>query len=82
MPNGNDKEIFDRLGKIEQTLARIDERTKSSADMRVDFEKRLRALEDKEARRGGIMATLTAIGSAVGAALTWLIQHLMSGSAQ
>lgn len=82
MPNGNDKEIFDRLGKIEQTLARIDERTKSSADMRVDFEKRLRALEDKEARRGGILAALTAIGSAVGTAIMWLIQHVTGVAGQ
>lgn len=79
MPTSNDREIFDRLGKIEQIVARIDERTKNDNNTHADLEKRVRSLEDKEARRGGIMATLTTIGSAVGAALMWLIQHLTTG---
>ena len=81
MPTSNDREIFDRLGKIEQIVARIDERTQGYSDKHADLEKRVRSLEDKEARRGGIMATLTTIGSAVGAALMWLIQHLTTGGA-
>lgn len=79
MPTSNDREIFDRLGKIEQIVARIDERTKNDSNTHADLEKRVRSLEDKEARRGGIMATLTTIGSAVGAAIMWLIQHLTQG---
>ena len=79
MPTTNDREIFDRLAKIEQIVARIDERTKNDSDKHSDLEKRIRSLEDKEARRGGIMATLTTIGSAVGAAIMWLIQHLTQG---
>ena len=75
----NNTEIFERLSRIEQTLARIDERTKSFGDLSADHEKRIRSLEDKEARRGGVIATLTAIGSAVGAALTWLAHHLLGG---
>lgn len=82
MPASNDREIFDRLGKIEQIVARIDERTKNDSNTHADLEKRVRLLEDKEARRGGIMATLTTIGSAVGAAIMWLIQHLTQGGAQ
>ena len=80
MPQGNDREIFDRLGKIEQIVARIDERTKGDSDKHADHEKRIRSLEDKEARRGGIIAALTTIGSAVGAALMWLVQHFTGGA--
>lgn len=68
----DEREIFVRLSKIEQIVARIDERTSGLGDM----ERRLRTLEDKENRRGGILAALTTIGSAVGAALMWLAQHL------
>lgn len=73
----NDREISDRLGKIEQLLARIDERTKGLDD----HERRIRLLEDKESRRGGVLAALTTIGSAVGAALMWLIQHVVQRGA-
>lgn len=76
---GDNSEIYERLNRIEQTLARTDERTASQANVHSDHEKRLRALEDKEARRGGIVAALTTIGSAVGAALMWLIQHFVGG---
>lgn len=75
----NNTEIFERLSRIEQTLARIDERTKNFDDRSQDHEKRIRSLEEKEARRGGVIATLTAIGSAVGAALTWIVHHLIGG---
>ena len=75
----NDREIFERLSKIEQTLARIDERTARHDTAHSDHERRIRSLEDKEARRGGIVAALTTIGSAVGAAIMWLVQHLTQG---
>ena len=81
----NDSEIFSRLREIGEGVARIDERTQRiDCDMRdhhADHERRIRALEDKEARRGGIIATLTTIGSAVGAAITWLIHHFIGGGA-
>ena len=54
---GDNAEIYERLRGIEQTLARIDERTKASADHHDDHEKRisdqeirLRALEAHRAR--------------------------------
>lgn len=75
----NDSETSERLSRIEQMLARIDERTARYDNAHTDHERRIRSLEDKEARRGGIMATLTTIGSAVGAAIMWLIQHLTQG---
>jgi len=67
----NDREIFERLGAIERDVAVIKERTAYLSD----HERRIRALEDKENRRGGILAALTTIGSAVGAAIMWLVQH-------
>ena len=38
-------EIFERLGRIEQTLARIDERTSRHETAHGDHEQRIRALE-------------------------------------
>lgn len=74
----NDGEIFTRLGRIEQMCARIDERTKCLDD----HEKRIRALEDKDSRRGGVLAALTTVGSAIGAAITWIVHHVTAGGAQ
>jgi len=76
-------EIFERLRNIEALIARIDERTarmdREMNEHHADHEKRIRALEDKEARRGGVIAALTTIGSAVGAAITWLVHHVTAG---
>lgn len=72
-------EIFARLNEMRETLARIDERTKAYAMQNDDHEKRIRTLEDKEARRGGVIAALTTIGSAIGAGLTWLVHHFIGG---
>ena len=84
MPNKDDSaEIYKRLNEMALTLARIDERTtRMDAEMSArnsDHENRLRSLEEKEARRGGIMTTLTAIGSALGAGITWVIHHFVGG---
>ena len=76
---GNDREIFERLGRIETTMARIDERTARVDTAYSDHEQRLRRLEDKEAHRGGALAALTAIGSALGAAAACIIQHITGG---
>ena len=84
MGDQNTTEIFKRLSSIEQIVARIDERTKNLDErtkahdsVHNDHECRIRELEAKEARRGGIIAALTTIGSAVGAGLMWLIQCLV-----
>ena len=76
----NDREIFNRLAEIEKIVARIDERTQQWAQQREDIEKRVRNLEEQNARRGGVMTALTAIGSAIGAALTWFVQHMIGGA--
>ena len=72
---GENAEIFQRLAAIEQTLARIDERTKAQAD----HEKRLRTLEQENARRKGIMAALSLFSSVVGGVLVWLFKTLFGG---
>ncbi|MCR5750721.1 MAG: hypothetical protein K6G91_02050 [Kiritimatiellae bacterium] len=84
MGDQNTTEIFQQLSSIEQIVARIDERTKNLDErtkahdaMHNDHECRIRELEAKEARRGGITAAITTIGSAVGAGLMWLIQCLV-----
>lgn len=56
-------EIYQRLGKIEATLARIDERTHSSMEGHADFERRIRSLESWRAWMLGALAVLTPIWS-------------------
>ena len=70
----NVREIFVRLNKIEQIVARIDERT-SNLD---DHEGRIRSLEETRARMGGVIAALTTVASAIGAGLMYLVQRLMA----
>ena len=71
-----EKEIFERLRAIEQTVARIDERTKAHAD----YEERIRELERAEDKRKGVVAALSLFSSVVGGALVWLFKVLF-GSA-
>ena len=75
---GDNAEIFQRLGKIEQTLARIDERTKSHGD----HEGRIRGRGRAEDKRKGVMAALSLFSSVVGGALVWLFKALFGGGAQ
>ena len=72
---GENAEIFERLSRIEQTVARIDERTKAHAD----YEDRIRGLERAEDKRKGVMATLSLFSSVVGGALVWLFKSLFGG---
>ncbi|MBR4654123.1 MAG: hypothetical protein IKO72_12265 [Kiritimatiellae bacterium] len=41
-----------------------------------DKEKRIKDLELKDARRGGIMATIAIVASALGSAFCWIIKSL------
>lgn len=77
---GADAEIYERLGKIEQTLARIDERTKGMADKHSDHEKRIRDLERDNDKRKGVMAALSLFSSVVGGVLVWLFKTLFGGA--
>ena len=79
---GDNAEIYERLGRIEQTVARIDERTKGMADKHSDHENRIRALERDSDKRKGVMAALSLFSSVVGGALVWLFKHLFGGGAQ
>lgn len=73
----NDREIFDRLGKIEQTVARIDERESGFLPRVDDHEKRLQTLELKDAKRGGFIAGIASIASLLSSILTWLVSHFI-----
>lgn len=77
----NDKEIFSRLRTIGEGVVRIDERTKRmDEEMKShhkDHEKRIRVLELKEARRGGFVAAISAVGSAIGSIVTLLVNHFI-----
>lgn len=70
----NDREIFVRLSKIEQIVARIDERTRNLDD----HEGRIRRLEETKARMGGVIAALTTVASAIGAGLMYLVQRIVA----
>jgi hypothetical protein len=77
----NDAEIFKRLGKIEQTCARIDERTERQDMVHADHEKRIRDLELEGAKRKGVLAAVSSLGGLIGAGVMWLIKTAF-GSAQ
>jgi len=72
-------EIFERLSRIEQIVARIDERTKAHDSAHSDHEQRIRALERDNDKRKGVMATLSLFSSVVGGALVWLFKSLFGG---
>ena len=76
---GDNSEIYERLGKIEQTCARIDERTARHDREHDDHEMRIRELEADAARRKGIMAALSLFSSIVGGGLVWLFKALFGG---
>ena len=72
-------ELFERLSRIEQIVARIDERTKSHNSAHNDHESRIRALERDSDKRKGIMAAVSFFASAVGAALMWAFKAIFGG---
>ena len=76
---GENIEIYEYLGKIAQTLARIDERTKNMADKHSDHEKRIRDLERDNDKRKGMMAALSLFSSVVGGVLVWLFKTIFGG---
>lgn len=76
----NDREIFDRLGKIEQTVARIDEREAGFIPRVDDHEKRIQTLELKDAKRGGFIAAIATAASVIVSALNWLANHLIGAN--
>lgn len=84
MPTSNDREIFDRLGRIEQTNARIDERTermdKEWKDNRSDHEARLRKLESDNDQRKGISAIIGAIAGVIVQGIFLLFKHSTGGA--
>lgn len=73
---GDNAEIFERLARIEQTLARIDERTAHHDKEHNDHEARLRRLEEKEAKRSGVLAAASIIGGLIVSGLAWLVKWL------
>ena len=74
-----ESEILERLSRIEQGVARIDERTKRHDRDHSDHEERIRALERESDKRKGVMAALSLFSSIVGGALVWLFKHLFGG---
>ena len=74
-----DQEIFARLSRIEQTMARIDERTARQDGMHADHEARLRAVESRLQRQGGWMAGAAFVVALVVQGVVWLIKHLAGG---
>ena len=73
----NDREIFDRLAKIEQTVVRIDEREVHIVPKIEKHEERIQTLELKDAKRGGFIAAIATVASVVVSALNWLLNHFI-----
>ena len=76
---GENAEIFERLSRIEQIVARIDERTKAHDSAHNDHEARIRALERDNDKRKGVMAALSLFSSVVGGALVWVFKAIFGG---
>lgn len=76
---GENSEIFERLTRIEQIVARIDERTKMHDSAHNDHEGRLRELERESDKRKGVIAALSFFSSIVGAVLMWLFKAVFGG---
>jgi chromosome segregation ATPase len=72
-------EIFERLSRIEQTCARIDERTERHDRDHSDHEERIRALERESDKRKGVLAALSFFSSIVGAVLAWVFKAIFGG---
>lgn len=79
MGENSTSEIFERLSRIEQACARIDERTERHDRDHSDHEGRIRALERDNDKRKGVMAALSLFSSIVGGALVWLFKHIFGG---
>lgn len=77
---GENSEIFERLGRIEQTTARIDERTARHDKEHNDHEQRIRELERDADKRKGVMAALSFFSSIVGGILVWLFRQVFGGA--
>lgn len=77
---GNDREIFEKLTKQGETLARIDERTERMdrewKDSRADHETRLRHLEADNEKRKGIAAAIGAVATLAVNGLIALFKYL------
>lgn len=76
---GENAEIFERLSRIEQTCARIDERTERHDRDHSDHEDRIRALERESDKRKGVLAALSFFSSVVGAVLAWVFKAIFGG---
>lgn len=72
-------ETYERLSRIEQIVARIDERTERHDRDHSDHEGRIRALERDNDKRKGVMAALSFFSSLVGGALVYLFKVLFGG---
>jgi len=77
---GENAEIYERLNRIEQTLARIDERTARQDQSHSDHERRIRDLERGRDRQTGFFAAVASLGGLIGAAATWLIKSFFGGA--
>ena len=77
---GENAEIFERLSRIEQIVARIDERTKAHDSAHSDHETRIRSLERESDKRKGVIAALSFFSSVVGAILMWLFKSIFGGA--
>ncbi len=77
MAGGAEKEIFERLVRIEQTLARVDERTAQHDKAHNDHEERLRDLERKDAKRSGVLAVASIVGGLIVTALSWVVNLII-----
>lgn len=77
-----EKEIFERLSRIEQISARIDERTARHEQSHRDHESRIRELERDNDKRKGALAIVGTLGGTLGGALVYIFKATFGGVSQ
>ena len=73
------KELYGLVRDIKAEMAAQTAILKRMEAELADKEKRLKDLELKDARRGGIMATIAIVASALGSAFGWIIKAVFGG---
>ena len=70
------KELFGLVREVKAELAELRATLTRMEQDRKDHEERLRKLEEKEAKRSGVLAAASIIGGLIVSGLAWLVKML------
>jgi len=72
-------ELFDLLRDTREDIGKLTGILERVEKDHTDHEKRIKDLELKDARRGGILATIAIVASALGSAFGWIFKSIFAG---